>query len=98
MALGTLLGCFLEPLGAHLGSRRAPTEPKRGPREHQESPGEAHERPERHVVAQGSAKRVPKESQNEPKREAQGTKRLMKQQEAAACVQACSRVQCMQQG
>ena len=52
-------------------------EPKRGPREHQESPGEAHERPERHVVAQGSAKRVPKESQNEPKREAQGSKRPM---------------------
>ena len=60
-----------------MGSRRALREPKRVPREYQERPGEAHERPERHVVAQGSAKRVPKETQNEPKREAQGSKRPM---------------------
>ena len=78
------MGCFLEPLGAHLGSRRVPTEPKKGPRQHQESPGEAHERPERHIVAQGSAKRVPTEPKRSPKESLKAVRGNRKQQEAAA--------------
>ena len=77
------MGCFLEPLGAHLGSRRALTEPKRGPREHQERPGEAHKRPERQVAAQGSAKRAPKEPKKSSKESPKAAIGSRKQQEAA---------------